>query len=271
MMQIVVGSGFDSSNLCEGGLKGYEYAGVEILPQTFTVYDNGVAGARVSCTSGRGFCAGTARLEVDGVELGRALVQDRPRRHDERRRSRSRTTARASSTRAGSSTPTVIVDSQDDIGQQRTTTGVATLKSARPTPAGFSGTTVRAQALPVKNGTFAFKATCPLGTQGACTGTVSISSQKRVILRRGTRGSVYKVAAGKFSIAPGKTGPRADEAQPERQEGLQEGQVARDDRHRDDDRRRGPVASPSARSSRSSAAESGSEPGSADGSGTWLP
>jgi hypothetical protein len=204
MMQVVVGTGFDSSNLCEGGLKGYEYNGVAITKTTFTVYDDGVAGARIGCLSGRGYCEGTLRLVLDGVELGSAAFKinralttniDIPLTNEG---------ARIVNTK-GLVDAQVVADSHDDIGQQRQTTGVSTLKSARPTPGGFAGTTVRAQNVTVKNGVLSMKATCPLGTSGSCTGNVSVSTQKRVPLTRGSRGKVYKMAAGKFTIAPGKT------------------------------------------------------------------
>ena len=204
MMQIVVGTGFDSSNLCEGGLKGFEYSGVAIPKTTFTVYDNGIAGARVACTSGRGFCEGTAHLSVDGAEIGSAGFKvargvttnvDVPLTNEGARLVNTRALVDAA----------VTVDSHDDIGQQVTTNGVATLKSARPTTAGFTGTTVRAQNVTVKGGALSMKATCPLGTAGACAGTVSVSSQQRVPLRRGARGKVYKMASGSFTIEPGKT------------------------------------------------------------------
>jgi hypothetical protein len=206
MMQIVVGTGFDSSNLCEGGLKGYEYSGVDVTKTTFTVYDDGVAGARVGCTSGRGFCEGTVRLEVDGAELGRADFKinrnvttniDVPLTNDG---------ARVVNTR-GLVDANVIVDSHDDIGQQKTTTGIATLKSARPTPGGFAGTTLRPQSAGAKSGVAQLKATCPRGTEGSCTGTIALVTQKRVFGSGfgGRRGSLPKVAAGKYSIPAGGT------------------------------------------------------------------
>jgi hypothetical protein len=203
MMQVVVGTGFDSSSLCEGGLQGYEYAGVSVQPTTFTVYDDGVAGARLGCTSGRGFCEGTARLSVDGVELGSAPFKlnrnittnlDIPLTNEGARLVAQRGTVDA----------TVTTDSRDDIGQQKTTNGVATLKSARPMTGGFTGLVVRAQSAAVKGNGFNITATCPRGTLGACTGKVSVTSQKRVPLRRGSRGKVYKMASGKFTVQPGQ-------------------------------------------------------------------
>ena len=98
----------------------------------------------------------------------------------------------------------MTVDSRDGIGQQKVTTGVATLKSARPMTGGFAGLVVRAQSAAVKGNGFNITATCPLGTLGACTGSVSVSSQKRVPLRRGSRGKVYKMATGKFTVQPGQ-------------------------------------------------------------------
>jgi hypothetical protein len=203
MMQVVVGTGFDSSGLCEGGLQGSEYSGVDIQKTTFTVYDDGVAGARIGCTSGRGYCEGTARLSVDGAEIGSAPFKI----------NRNVTTnldipltpagARIIAQR-GQVDANVSVDSRDEIGQQRTTTGLATLKSARPATGGFAGLVVRAQSASVKGNGFNITATCPLATLGACTGTVSVSTQKRVPLSRGSRGKVYKMASGKFTIQPGQ-------------------------------------------------------------------
>src|SRR3954452_17069531 len=204
MMQVVVGTGFDSSNLCSGGLQGYEYAGVDVQKTMFTVRDDGVAGARLGCTSGRGSCEGTAHLSVDGTEIGSAPFKlarnvttnvDIPLSNEG---------ARVVNTR-GMVDATVTVDSRDDIGQAKTTTGVSTLKSARPMTGGFTGLVVRAQSAGVKGNVFAITATCPAGTLGACTGTVSVSTQKRVPLRRGSRGKVYKMGSGKFTVQPGQT------------------------------------------------------------------
>src|SRR5215204_2372061 len=203
MMQVVVGTGFDSSQLCEGGLQGFEYSGVEVTKTLFTVYDDGVAGARLGCLSGRGFCEGTARLSVDGQEIGSAPFKlnrnvttnlDIPLTNEGARLVNTRGTVDA----------TVTVDSRDEVGSAKTTTGVATLKSARPATGGFVGLVVRAQSASVKGNGFNITATCPLGTLGACTGKVSISSQKRVPLRRGSRGKVYKMASGKFTVQPGQ-------------------------------------------------------------------
>ena len=203
MMQVVVGTGFDSSQLCEGGLQGYEYAGVDVQKTTFTVYDDGVAGARIGCTSGRGFCEGTIHLAVDSTEIGSAPFKinrnvttniDVPLTNEGARLVTMRGTLDAN----------VTVDSHDDIGQQRTTTGLTSLKSARPATGGFTGLVVRAQSASVKGNGFNITATCPLATLGACSGTVSVSSQKRVPLRRGSRGKVYKMASGKFLIQPGQ-------------------------------------------------------------------
>jgi hypothetical protein len=202
MMQVVVGSGVDSSNLCEGGLQGYEYAGVEVQKTAFTVYDDGVAGARLASLSGRGFCQGSARLVVDGAEIGSAPFKidrnvttnlDIPLSNEGARLVNSRGTVDA----------TVNVDSRDEVGSTKATTGVATLKSARPTTGGFAGLVVRAQSAGVKGNGFNMTATCPLGTLGACTGKVTVSSQKRVPLRRGSRGKVYKMATGIFTVQPG--------------------------------------------------------------------
>ena len=203
MMQVVVGTGFDSSNLCEGGLQGFEYGGVDIQKTTFTVYDDGVAGARIGCTSGRGYCEGTARLTVDGVEIGSSPFKidrnittnlDIPLTPEGARLVSMRGTVDAG----------VTIDSRDEVGSRATNTGLTTLKSARPMTGGFTGLVVRAQSAGVKGTGFNITATCPLATLGACTGKVSVSSQKRVPLRRGSRGKVYRMATGKFTVEPGK-------------------------------------------------------------------
>jgi hypothetical protein len=203
MMQVVVGSGFDSTNLCEGGLQGYEYSGVAVTKTTFTVYDDGVAGARLGCTSGRDRCEGTARLSVDGVEIGSAPFNLERNVTTNLDIPLSSEGARLVSMR-GAVDATVTVESRDGVGQQKTTTGVATLKSARPMTDGFTGLVVRAQSAAVKGNGFNITATCPLATLGACTGKVSVSSQKRVPLRRGSRGKFYKMASGKFTLQPGQ-------------------------------------------------------------------
>ena len=131
MMQVTIGTGFDSSSLCEGGAKGAEYSGAAITRKLFSVADDGVAGARIGCTTGRGFCEGTAKLVL--------------RRHGDRRARRSRSTATRPRTSPIQLTPAgarlvsergqidadVIVDSHDELGQQRTTSGVSELKSLR--------------------------------------------------------------------------------------------------------------------------------------------
>ena len=201
-MQVVVGTGFDSSNLCEGGLQGYEYSGAVVQKTTFTVRDDGVAGARIACNSGRDYCDGTVRLQVDGADLGSATF--RINRNITTNVDIPLTSAGARMVNArGQVDATTIVDSRDSIGSQKTTTGVTTLKSGRP--GGFAGATVRSQSASVKNGVFSVKATCPLSTNGACTGSMAVSSQTRVVLRRGSRGKVYKLGKGAFTIQPGQT------------------------------------------------------------------
>lgn len=204
MMQVVVGTGFDASSLCEGGLKGYEYGGAEVKSQTFTVYEDGVAGARVGCTSGREFCEGAIKLTLDGADIGSASFKinrnvttnlDVPLSPEGARTLTSRGRIEAD----------VSVNSRDQVGQQRVSSGKTTLKAARPAPSGFPGTTVRPQSVGVKNGVFLLKATCPFGTLGGCQVGAVVTSQKRVPLRRGSRGKVYRMAAGKFTIQPGQT------------------------------------------------------------------
>ena len=197
MMQVVVGTGFNATKLCEGGLKGYEYSGVDVIKQRFTVYDDGVAGARIACSSGRGYCDGTLKLELDGVTLGQAPFKidrsittniDIPLTSDGARLV----------ARRGTVDVNVIADSRDDIGQQRQTRGVATLKSARPSK-GFPGTQLRKQTASVRKGAFTVKATCPLVAATACTGKIVVSSQTRI------GGRMYKFGATRFLIPAGKT------------------------------------------------------------------
>jgi hypothetical protein len=197
MMQVVVGTGFDSSRSCQGGLQGFEYNGVEVVKQRFTVYDDGVAGARVGCLSGRGYCAGTLRLELDGVTLGSAPFQitrnvttniDVPLTPDGARIVNAR----------GLVDVTVVADSRDEVGQQRQTRGLATLKAARPSN-GFAGLQMRKQAAGVKRGRFSIKATCPLATATACTGKTTLKSQKRIGRK------IVKFGAARFTVEPGKT------------------------------------------------------------------
>lgn len=208
MMQVVVGTGWQASNLCPGGLMGWEYQGVEVKPQAFKVYDDGVAGARLFCASNtKSFCKGTVRLEVDGQVLGTSgefsmkpnetTSIDVPLTNDG---------ARLVNTRA-SVEATVVAETIDELGQRKTNTGTATIVSARPTPAGFAGTTVRPQSAGAKGGVAQITATCPRGTEGSCNGTVALVTQKRVFGRGfgGRRGSLPKVATGTYSIPAGET------------------------------------------------------------------
>lgn len=204
MMQVVIGTGFDASNLCEGGLKGYEFGGIDVKDQTFTVYEDGVAGARLGCTSGRGFCEGAVRLKLDGADLGSATFKINRNATSNLDVPLSPEGARIVTAR-GRVTADVAVDSRDEVGQQRISAGKTTLKAARPAPSGFAGTTVRPQTVSVKNGVFSIRATCPFGTLGGCNVRAAVSTQKRVPLRRGSRGKVYRMATGKFTIQPGKT------------------------------------------------------------------
>ena len=202
MMQVVVGTGWDASNLCEGGLKGFEYSGVEIVEQTFTVRDDGIAKARLTCGSGRGFCEGVARLTVDGTEIGSGNFKidrsnttnvDIPLTGDGARLVNSR----------GEVAADVTVESRDELGSPARNTGKTTLKSARP--GGFPGTTIKPQSASVKKNIFYVRATCPAATAGGCTGKMSLASQKRVSLSRGSRGKVYRFGSGKFTLLPGQT------------------------------------------------------------------
>ena len=204
MMQVVVGNGFDASNLCEGGLQGYEYEGVEVRNTTFTVYDDGIGGVRIGCLSGRGFCEGTARLSVDGAEIGSAPFKIDRNVTTNLDIPLSSNGARLVNQR-GQVDAQVSVDSRDEIGSSKSTTGVTTLKAARPSQSGFSGLVVKAQSTKPAGNAFNITATCPRAALGLCTGKVSVQTQKRVPLRRGSRGSVFRMATGTFAIEPGKS------------------------------------------------------------------
>jgi hypothetical protein len=203
MMQVVIGTGFDGSNLCEGGLKGFEYSGVEIVKQTFTVRDDGIAHARLTCASGRGFCEGVARMAVDGTEVGSGNFKINRNNTTNVDIPLSGEGARLVNSR-GEVEADVTVESRDELGSPARNTGKTTLKSARP--GGFPGATVKPQNASVsKKGVFFVRATCPAATLGTCTGTMSVASQKRVALSRGSRGKVYRFGNGRFTLQPGQT------------------------------------------------------------------
>ena len=208
MMQVVVGSGWDASNLCPGGLKGWEYQGVEVKAVSGKVYDDGMGHARLFCSSNtKSFCKGTARLESEGQVLGTSgeftmkpndtTTIDVPLTNDGARFVNTRGTVEAN----------VVAETVDELGQRKTNTGTSTLVSARPTPSGFAGTTVRPQSAGAKKGTALLKATCPRGTEGSCTGTINLVTQRRVFGRGfgGRRGSLPKVATGRYTIPAGQT------------------------------------------------------------------
>ena len=208
MMQVVVGNGWDASNVCPGGLKGWEYQGVEVKDVAGKVYDDGVGHARLFCPSNtKTFCKGTVRLESEGQPLGTSreftmkpndtTTIDVPLTNDGARVVNTRGTVKAD----------VIAETVDELDQHKTSTGSSTLVSARPTPAGFAGLTVKPQSAGAKNGVAQLKATCPRGTEGSCTGTIALVTQKRIFGRGfgGRRGSLPKVAAGAFTIPAGGT------------------------------------------------------------------
>jgi hypothetical protein len=208
MMQVVVGTGFDSTNLCEGGLQGFEYHGVEVRPLETKVYDDGVGRVRLFCSNNtHGACRGTVRLESDGVVLGQSgEFTINPTDTTNINVPLSNEGARIVNTR-GKVTATVVADTGDDLGQRKTDGGTTTLVSARPTPGGFAGTTVKPQSAGAKKGVAQIKATCPRGTEGSCTGTITLVTQKRIFGRGfgGRRGSLPKIAAGKYTIEAGHT------------------------------------------------------------------
>ena len=207
-MQVVVGNNWDASNLCPGGLKGWEYQGVEVKAVTGKVYDDGMGHARLFCSSNtKSFCKGTVRLESEGQVLGTSgeftlkpndtTTIDVPLTNDGARFVNTRGTVEAAA----------VAETVDELGQRKTNTGTSTLVSARPTPAGFAGLTVKPQSAGAKKGVAQLKATCPRGTEGACTGTIALVTQKRVFGRGfgGRRGSLPKVGSGKFTIPAGGT------------------------------------------------------------------
>jgi hypothetical protein len=66
---------------------------------------------------------------------------------------------------------------------------------------------VRPQSAGAKQGVAQLKATCPRGTEGACSGTITLVTKARVYGRGfgGRRGSLPKVATGKYLITAGGT------------------------------------------------------------------
>ena len=208
MMQVVVGTGFDATSLCEGGLKGFEYQGVEVRPLETKVYDDGVGRVRLFCSNNtHGACKGSVRLEVDGVALGQSgEFTINPTDTTNINVPLTNEGARIVNTR-GKVTANVVAETGDDLGQRKTDTGTTTLVSARPTPGGFAGLTVKPQSAGAKKGVAQLKATCPRGTEGSCTGTITLVTQKRVFGRGfgGRKGSVPKVASGTYTIEAGRT------------------------------------------------------------------
>jgi hypothetical protein len=172
------------------------------------VYDDGIGHARLFCSSNtKSFCKGTVRLEAEGQVLGTSAefslkpndttTIDVPLTNDGARLVNTRGTVEAAA----------IATTVDELGQTQTNTGTSTLVSARPTPAGFAGLTVKPQSAGAKKGVALLKATCPRGTEGNCAGSISMVTQKRIFGRGfgGKRGSLPKVATGRFTIPAGGT------------------------------------------------------------------
>lgn len=200
LMQVVVGTGFDASNLCAGGLKGSEYRGVGIAqPWTSKVYDDGVAKVRASCPSNtHGFCEGEIGLEAEGVELGNsATFKMRPNETINVTVPLANQGARIVNTR-GRLAANIEAETHDDLGIALPSSGKATLVAARPAPDGFAGLVVKKQSLKAGGRTPTLRVTCPAGTAGACAGKISFVTQQRV------RGRLVKVASASILVAPGK-------------------------------------------------------------------
>jgi hypothetical protein len=200
MMQVVIGTGFDSSNLCTGGLKGHEYQGVQIKqPWTSTIYDDGVAKVRASCPSNtKGFCEGELALQAEGIELGRsATLRMKPNDTSNITIPLQNQGARIVNMR-GKLDAVIEAQTHDSLGIAVPTQGTATLTAARPVPDGFAGLIVKKQVLRARGKTPQLRVTCPAGTAGSCTGTIKLTSAKRV------GNMLVRVGTGKFVVQAGQ-------------------------------------------------------------------
>jgi hypothetical protein len=209
LMQVTVATGYDAAVNCKGGRKGKEYRGLALSTPSPApkIYDDGVARVRVSCPENTYVgCQGTVRLSSDGKEIGSGSVR---LNRSESTNVKIQLNAEGASLVAtrGALDATATADSTDGYGVALTTTGTVRLTSARPATGGYAGVQARAQKVVVRKGkAITLKATCPAGTVGECSGTVSAQSQKRIIVRPGEkRGELYKMATGTYSIPAGKT------------------------------------------------------------------
>jgi hypothetical protein len=201
MMQVVIGTGFDASNLCQGGLKGNEYRGLSIKqPWTAKVYDDGVVRVRATCPSNtHSYCEGQVSLVSGETEIGSSgKVRLKPNDTSNVTIPLANQGARIVVMR-GQLEAVINADTYDGLGIAVPTQGTATLTAARPVPDGFAGLIVKAQVLRARGRTPQLKVTCPAGTAGSCAGTIRLQTAKRV------RGKLIRVGTAKFSVQPGQT------------------------------------------------------------------
>jgi hypothetical protein len=208
LMQVTVATGYDARPPC--GRKGLEYKGITMSTPSPApkVYDDGIARVRTLCPDNSyGGCNGTLRLEAEGQVLGQADVSLNTAETTNIQLKLTNEAANLLAMR-GTLTATATGETHDGFGVALTTTAPVQLTAARPAPTGFAGTTARAQTVTVKKGSKALtiKGTCPAGTIGACTGTLSAVSQKRIsISRADKRGKVWPMATGAHTIPAGQT------------------------------------------------------------------
>jgi hypothetical protein len=204
LMQVDVATGYDAAVNCPGGRKGQEYKGVDITtPDPIPlVRDDGVARVRVTCNPGSyDSCSGSVKLEAEGVLLGTSDTFKLPITGATNVLVKLSNDAAGLLAQRGTLSAMATAATRDGHGVDRTDAASVTLKSARPVgPAGFAGTTAKAQSVTYKKGKkVTMKATCPAGTTGLCTGTLSAESRKKIGKKK------VKMATAKYSIAPGKT------------------------------------------------------------------
>ncbi|MEA2479538.1 MAG: hypothetical protein QOJ07_1460 [Thermoleophilaceae bacterium] len=201
LMQMTLGTGFDATEVCPGGHLGRQHKGLEITDGQRVTVRGGVAKVRSKCADNTyDYCKGTMTLSADGIALGSAPFKIA---------ASATTNVHVPLTNAGTGLvdtrgrelTSVVADSQDSKGYKATTTNDVVLVSANPTPSGFAGVRFpRAQTATVASTKFTVKASCPPGTSGACTGKVTLLSQRKIGRK------LLKLGSGAFTIAPGRSG-----------------------------------------------------------------
>ena len=210
LMQVTVATGYDAAVNCTGGRKGLEYQGVSLATPSPApkIYDDGIARVRVACPEHtKDSCTGALRLEADGKMLGSSDQFSVLVGQTTNVKLRLTTDGANMVATRGTVNALATAVTNDGFGVSQTTTGPVTLTSARPAVSGYAGVQAGPQTVVVtkKNlKTLSLKATCPAGTVGACSGTISAQNQQRIALGRG-RGLLYKMATGKLAIPTGKT------------------------------------------------------------------